>query len=512
MMRAVPALVALLFSGLVLGVPTSSGAGALPLESQRWVGIQTETFMLYSNAEVSKALRVGRDLEGLRQALAKTTRLELGSPVPTSIYVFANDRSLIPYKHRYRGEPVSMSGAFYSQPYGDYIVMNGARRREATLTVYHEYVHTVLRNNLPGLPLWLEEGLAELYSTFEIVDGQGQIGRPLKRHLQELSKGEPLSLEELLRVDTDSPHYNVFEHQGEMYARSWELVHYLLLGNDERRRQMLNFLRLGFAGMAQDEAFRQAFAVDYGALEKEVAAYRKEGFKTMAIDIQNTRPESPRITSIPYPQILVNLGDLLVSQGDRHQDALFHFEEALRRDPTRAAAVAGMGLVAQQKRDYPAARALFKRAVEMAPKDGRLSYHYATSLLVLGRGASESKLREARIHLERSLEENPDFAPAWARLASIYGLSPDLDDESVGHKALEAGRRAHRLMPNGEGVALQLLLLYSRTRDRAEARQLYQDYFEHHPNASSRQAAQEILRRMDWLSADGDGEPIDIVR
>ncbi len=496
---------------LCLAVPPSF-AGTLPLEGRPWVGVETESFMLYSNAEVSKAERVARDLEGLRRAMAKITRLELSSPVPTSIFVFANDGSLIPYKHLYRGEPASMSGAFYTQPYGDYIVMDGARRQEATLTVYHEYVHTVLRNNLPGLPLWLEEGLAELYSTFEIVDGRGRIGRPLQRHLKELAKGEPLSLEALLRVDAESSHYNVFEHQGEFYARSWELVHYLLLGNDERRRQMLDFLRLGFGGIVQDEAFRRAFAVDYATLEKEITAYRKEGFKTMAVELQSAELGSPKISSIAYPQILVNLGDLLVSQGDRHQDALFHFEEALRLDPTRAGAVAGMGLVAQQKRDYPRARALFRRAVEMAPKDGRLSYHYATSLLVLGRGASESKLREARLHLERCLEQNPNFAPAWARLASIYGLSKGLDDEGLGEKALEAGRMAHRLMPNREGVALQLLLLYSRTRDRVEARRLYRDYFEHHPDAESRQAAMEILRRMDWLSADSDGEPIDIVR
>lgn len=496
-------------------------AAALPMENQPWVRVDNAGFVVLSNAGPTDAVRVSQDVEALRRALGAVTRLDLSSPVPTWIYLFATDRSMIPYKHRYQGEPASISGAFYSRPYGDYIVMNGSRRGEAKLTIYHELVHGVLRNNLPGLPLWLEEGLAEFFSTFYVVDGartdgqagtgqlagtRGVIGKPLKRHLRELAQGEPLSLEELLGIDSQSPHYNVFQHQGEMYARSWELVHYLLLGNDQRRRQMLDFLKLGFQGIDQDEAFARAFDVDYQTLDKELAAYREQGFKPQHIELQPVKANGLKLRSVSYPQILVHLGDLLVGQGDRDQAALLHFEEALRRDSAHGGAMAGLGLVAQHNRDYAKARALFQRAVVMAPRDARLHYHYGSSLLLLGRGTSEKNLRQARSHLRRCLELMPEFAPAWARLAEAYGLGRRVDDEAV-----KTGQTAYRLLPSRPQVALQLLLLYSRTQSKAEARRLYLDYFAHHTDGEVKQNAEDILKRMDWLSADSRAPTIDIV-
>lgn len=498
---------------LTLLSAASLRAATLPMENQPWVRVDTEGVAVFSNAEPRRALILSEDLEALRRALGELTTLSGLTPVPTRIFLFSTDRSMIPYKHRYQGEPASISGAFYSRPYGDYILVNGAKRQEARLTIYHEYMHAVLRSHLPDLPLWLEEGLAELFSTFEKVDGAYRIGRPLKRHLNELAKGEPLALAELFRLDVTSPRYHEFDKQGELYARSWELVHYLLLGNETRRAHMLRFLHLTFGGMEQEQAFKTAFGGAHEVLDKELAEYREKSFEPRVVDLEPIRPDLFKLRSVPYPQILVHLGDLLIAQGDRERDAVFHFEEALRRNPQNGAAVAGLGLVAAETREYAKARALFRKAVQAAPTDARLHYHYGASLLVLGRGAAASKRQEAHGHLRRSVELHPDFGPAWAGLAeSLELIDTSSDARSPEGKSVGAEKE---LLPEGDEV-LRLLLFYVRNQQRSEAETLFDKYFESEPPAgpkarARRLAAERILTGLTWLEGKDEAEDFDLV-
>ena len=489
----------LFFALWLVGLVAAQGAwaGTLPMENQPWVRVDGSGVVVLSNDRPDRASALAQDLEALRRAVGTVTTLDPTPPVPTWIYLFATDRSMIPYKHRYQGEPASISGAFYSRPYGDYILVNGAKRNEARLTVYHEYMHAVLRSNLPGLPLWLEEGLAELFSTFEKVDGGYRIGRPLRRHLHELSKGEPLPLVELLRIDVTSPRYHEFEQQGELYARSWELVHYLMLGNAERRGQMLALLRADLSGEARDKAFSVAFGDGFAALEKELAEYRKQGFAPRKVELEPVQADAFKLRSVAYGQILVHLGDLLVAQGDRERDAIFHFDEALRRRPDHGGAVAGLGLVAEEARDYAKARALFRKAVEAAPGDGRLHYHYGASLLVLGRGAAASKVEEARDHLRTCLKLQPSFAPAWARLRESLALGTD-------KPALP--------LPDDADEVLRLMLLHARSGERRAAHRLFDDFFKSRPEDTAKRSARHILTGVDWSAADGSASGFDLMR
>ena len=52
--------------------------------------------------------------------------------------------------------------------------------------VFHEYAHLVISNVMRNVPVWLGEGLAEFYSTYEIGDGgrEAVIGRAIVHHLR----------------------------------------------------------------------------------------------------------------------------------------------------------------------------------------------------------------------------------------------------------------------------------------------------------------------------------------
>src|SRR5207248_7772398 len=55
--------------------------------------------------------------------------------------------------------------------------------------ILHEYVHFLLRENVGGLPLWISEGLAECYSTFDVNGKQNEftMGRAPDQHIATLN-------------------------------------------------------------------------------------------------------------------------------------------------------------------------------------------------------------------------------------------------------------------------------------------------------------------------------------
>ena len=55
-----------------------------------------------------------------------------------------------------------------------------APNADALKIIFHEYTHLLLRHNQPYWPLWLAEGMAEIYSTFEVSGGyHARIGKPI---------------------------------------------------------------------------------------------------------------------------------------------------------------------------------------------------------------------------------------------------------------------------------------------------------------------------------------------
>ena len=58
------------------------------------------------------------------------------------------------------------------------------------------------------LPVWLNEGLADLYSSLEPKGDQALLGRPLPGHLVILMTQRWLNLDAVFAVGPDSPYYN----------------------------------------------------------------------------------------------------------------------------------------------------------------------------------------------------------------------------------------------------------------------------------------------------------------
>ena len=189
--------------------------------ADKWLSIHTKNFLLVGNASESDIRRVGRTLEEFRSAISMLfPKMEQTSSVPTTILVFKNDESFKAYKPIYKGQPSNVLAYFQPGEDVNYIALTATLPSPSI--ILHEYVHFLLRENVGTLPLWISEGLAECYSTFEIgKQNEFTIGRPPEQHIATLNMGiQFIPMKRLLAIQDSSPEYNEESKQGAFYAES----------------------------------------------------------------------------------------------------------------------------------------------------------------------------------------------------------------------------------------------------------------------------------------------------
>ena len=83
-----------------------------------------------------------------------------------------------------------------------------------------------------------------------------------------------IPLETFFNIDYPSLHQQGGHGASIFYAQSWALMHYLIQGNNGKRKAQLGvFMELLATGAAVPNAFRQAFGADYAAMENELRTY-----------------------------------------------------------------------------------------------------------------------------------------------------------------------------------------------------------------------------------------------
>jgi tetratricopeptide (TPR) repeat protein len=410
------------------------------------------------------------DLERLRATLAQLDPdLKLSSapsPSPTFLFVFKDGSALAPYRLVFEGKPVDVGGYFLARPEANYVAVNADPRGDARSIVYHEYLHYVLRNNYPGLPLWLHEGMAQLYSTFDTDGAEARIGKPIRDHAVWLQTNPLLPVSELFALDVHSKDYHEGARRSVFYAQTWALAHYLLVGNPGRRDLTLRYLRTLSRGEPADEAFRAAFG---GELDAELLAYVRRG--TFAHIANNQAPAGAseagfRVAPLPRADLLARLG-LLLSFLDpsRRADAEEHLKAALAAKPEHGAALAGLGVLAELSGRKEEAGSWLERAARAAPDDFLVHYRYGLNRLELA--PDRAALRQAADAFRRAVALSPGFGDAWARLGYALSFETPLPPEA--ERAFET---AHRLRPSDTGIAYNLMLLRVRNGKAKEAEAL----------------------------------------
>jgi tetratricopeptide (TPR) repeat protein len=437
----------------------------LPKPKEEWVEVRTANFTIFSNAPEKMTRKAGANLEQLRSVLRTLFGgMNFLSPVPTYIFVFDDPKSFAPYTLYYQGRAKEQLGGYFgSGRFANHVAIVAHQySKDVSSTVYHEYLHYILNTNRPGLPLWLNEGLAEFYSTFFIEDGVAKIGYPVGNHLAWLLEHPLIPIAELIAIDKDSPDYNEGVRRGAFYAQSWALTHMLILGEADGRARTAAYTGLLEQGVDRDEAFLKAFETSHKGLEEKLRKYiRSKKFGYANVPITEAAHDASTLTPMTYPDVLFRLGSLLTALGsERHAAAAEHFRTALEFDPNHGPSIAGLGRLDELAGRHDEALSRYRRAVELAPDDPMAHFHLGNLLCsdIAGAGSPGEKAalaRSARAALKRAVVLRPSFGEAWAMLGTTY--SWDQTETEMGIKALE---HAQRLLPKRGDVGYNLAALY----------------------------------------------------
>jgi hypothetical protein len=132
-----------------------------------------------------------------------------------------------------------------------------------------------LTRSAGGRPPWVETGLAEAFSTFDVHGGNVRWGKAMPDHLDVLRERGLVPLDELLdhrdailAQDGDARRYT---------AQAWALTHVLFFGGEPDRRERFRAWLRHRGTHTGNASFRAAFHSDFDALRHDLDAYVEQG-------------------------------------------------------------------------------------------------------------------------------------------------------------------------------------------------------------------------------------------
>ena len=467
----------------------------------KWNRLESANFVFIGNVSESALQRTADELEHFRDVMMRELpKAAVASPVPTMVFVFDTDRSFTPYKPRFQGRPVAVGGYFVGGEDINYIAIGLDGGASALHATYHEYAHFLIGNTIGLMPVWANEGLAEVYATFQQNDGGKSVtlGMPNAQHLVLLRTSTPIPLTDLLAVDHTSRLYNEDNRRGLFYAESWALVHYLTYGNPARRQQLGVYLAKLALGTSPDLAFRDAFQIEPPVLEQELQSYvRKFAFPTVRVEMGDraSLTRGKPAEAIAEYDAAAYLSDLVARVGRDDEEARTRLRGILdaHGDSWRAALVLGrLELRAGHLND---ALPLLERAVTLAPDDASVQAAWGKANFAqyhdgLGNDLPAT-LATARAALNKAIALAPNEAATIALLGDLELVAGT--DLALATTLLE---RAVALAPAREWYRLDLAEAYSLQQNRARALSTLGQLVARGTTTEIREAARTALARV----------------
>lgn len=434
-----------------------------------WHRVDSPNFIVTGDVNVRDLRRIAAQFEAFHDALsrifgAKTT----SAPVPTVVVVFPNAEALEPYRPGSR----RLLGWASADRDVNYIGMLNAGELTDRV-IFHEYTHLMLANTVARVPLWLNEGLAEFYSTFTLTDGgrRAQVGLPIVEHLRGLNGSIKIPLAELLRVDYKSPRYNEDSRAGDFYAESWALIHMLLNEQPSRMADLGHYLRQVGDGADETQAWEQVFGTT--RTENALRLYiKRQILGTVVVTFpEKVASLAPAETPMSEADAAGFLGALQLRVHGANAAAKL-VEPALAREPANALVNSVMARIDFVRHDTGATVKRLMAAA--APNDWFAAYldgltlSEATRLDQLAGDAvgRDAALARAVALLDQVRHDHTELANVLAELAKIE-LEHDTAPTAAARTNIE---RARELAPGRIDYVLTHAQLFAQTREFAKAR------------------------------------------
>lgn len=395
-----------------------------------WFEVQSRHFHVAGDADTKQLRRIAVDLEEIRRQFLTVFPKRAVSPVPTTVIVFRNAKSL-----RLFFEPRNAAGGVYAGLDRNYIALNAGEKRRRS--VYHDYIDTLIEDQV--LPLWLREGLAEYYGSIEnerYALGEGrtlQIGRPIDSHQKLLGDRSFLPISELFAMTERSPAYAENGKKNVFLAESWALVH--MMHSPGFVDLLKRLLELLVDKNPVRESFDAVYHAEPGLLETSLRDYVKTAAWTytripycmceskpldwMQFNFDSTQSyvKEQGEKKLADAQVRFYLGDLLLHSGSL-QAAETYLQAALQLDPQLAAAHASLAVLRVRQGRYDEAKEHIERALALH-SDNPLPYLFYARLIRQQAPASSELSEEQLQNMQTSLLNAVRFGPNLNEAADL---------------------------------------------------------------------------------------------
>ncbi|MBI5693475.1 MAG: DUF1570 domain-containing protein [Verrucomicrobia bacterium] len=455
-------------------VVTSEFAVITPLEERAALAAATE-FAQYVSAQ--RAFFGGR-----REALPALT-----------IVIFAREKDFDSYRPLVSpgGKPLAVGG-FFSRHESWAVVGMPARVSEDTRrTIFHEGVHWFLSASRTRNPIWVEEGLAEVFSTFRVDGAVAEWGRVIESHVQLLRKTPPMPLQQLLAVSQAGLGGDDRRRTGAVYAGAWAFVHFLMFGKHEIPRTAISdYLEAVTSGTPPAEAAPRVFGRPLADLDRALRRYLEDGDYFMA-RLPLTAADQPVVSPAGSAEVEHALGRLALA-GRRVDLAMRHAGAMLLAVPNDPRAHELLALGLRARGDAAGALAAFETAVARGSGGFQPYYEVAAAAhrtaSARGRTLEGSEARRIADLYQSALQRYPRHQASYENLAGLLGVVDPLREED--RRWMELGRR---LFPESGMIQLGVAQGVRRAGDSVRARTMLVELLAIRPPPETVELANRLL-------------------
>ncbi|MBK8149674.1 MAG: tetratricopeptide repeat protein [Acidobacteria bacterium] len=473
-----------------------------------WISVRSKNFHLVGNANEKEIRQVATKLEQFRETFRQIfPRVKLSQSIQTNVIVFKDDGAYRPFKPKNASGKTIGSIAGYFQPGTDvnYITLAiDADMKDTYGIIFHKYVHFILEANFgkSEVPAWFNEGLAEYYQTFKIENDQKvTLGIIQPNHLYFLQQSKLMPLKSFFEIDNYSLHQSGSHSRSIFYAQAWALIHYLLQGVKGGNADGLNnFLTLVMKGAKPEDAFQQAFLMDYPAMEKALTNYVAQSkYYSSVLSFKQKLIFDTEMKTAPLSEAESNafLGDLLFHTNSL-ADAEIYLQKAIALDPKSSMANTSLGLIRTRERKFEEAKAFLEKAIAGDARNHFAHYNYAYVLSREGMDEfgfvqkyAPDSVKRMRDSLVKAIELNPAFTESYQLLSFLYLVNNENLEE-----AIVLLKKAADLQPGNQQNQYLLAQLYLRQEKVAEASALAEKIFRTADEPDLRAKAQALINNI----------------
>ena len=419
---------------LAWAILLAAGAASAGAEGV-WTCVQSAHFSVLTPAGEAHAAAWAVAMEQFYQAMnAGLGRKNPPSPPPVTVVLFRRDRDFAPYRPLEHGRPARLGGFFIRADDINVIALSlDGENAELQRTIQHETVHWYFSTRGRPLPPWLEEGLAEAYSTFHRADAtHGVFGEPIPAHLRLLRRQGLVPLEQLVATKRGAIEYNETLRTGIFYAESWLFAHFLIFGGDSEPGQNLGRYEAALdRGMDPAEAFRRCLGSGGPDLMAKLQNYlNNQNFRHAVVPIDggeiarslHSRPARPGEVELALGSIL------LATRSEAEAEA--HLQRAIELLPGEPRPWECLGQLDLVYSHPEAAARAYAQAADFGSTNYRAFYNFALARLGYRPETLEevpmaiaSDVRPSLDALERALALQPDFVAGYRIFGWLMGSS-----------------------------------------------------------------------------------------